>query len=1009
MFNIRKFIAGLGIVPKTTLVSDSKGELEVLNSDGSLNYHNGATRAEVTTASNTTSFTNKTFDADGTGNSIINIENADIKAAAAIDATKIANGSVTNTEFQYLDGVTSAIQTQINGKTSSTLTDTHILVGNGSNLATDVAVSGDVTVTNTGNFQIATGVIVNADVNASANIDASKLGTGTVDNTEFGYLNGVTSAIQTQLSGKVTGPGSSTDNAVVRFDGAGGSIVQNSPIIISDTGNITGVADLTSSGTITSTGVISAQGAVLKSVSSNATVTGANATMSSPTTPFVRLTNASLTSIDMISVPTDGQVITVENATGNSITINNNTGGTAANRILTGTKANLTLADEASIVLQYDPTETRWMVIGGSGAGGSSSLDTIFQLTGTDVPLWSTGDNATFLGGGTISGTFAADTSTPLHGASSYKYTQAAGSLNDYFVSAAQTVDLRFRGVNVNLFFPYTYDGATNDIEVILYDATNSAIIPNSAFIQVTSGVTTFRTNVTIPLTCASIRVGFMTRVLNSGKIFAFDDVQLASNYQFISDVANISSWQSYIPTLTGFGTATSIEFEYRQVGQNYEIRGKFVSGTPSGVEARASLPNSATSANTSLIPSIHAVGTLFNSSAVSGSNKQASVLIEPSVTYLTFGRVIEGTTNSALTKANGSQIVATAGDIQSLFASVPINGLQATNQNLLLAPDTFNSDSNALTYAGSATYTLSTLANAPVGTFITYTYAINTNTATQTTTAPTQTTTSMNTNGIQLFTRAYNTASTAGNPARIAIQVGKGMKGTNLQAFGSTSKADPASIDLVVVSTTVQIGLKFKEYNETTGILVLDAGRTELSSNTSNTLTSLTTDLSSAYMVINASKNPALTGLNLGTIAARGVNTAGTSVSNASIGTIIYDSTKTYDTHNALVAATGIYTVPESGYYQVNGALFFQTGIYVVGDLIQLLFYKNGTLISQGINTAATTTTSRLGVSISDTIFATKGDTIEMRAQNGRTAGATLLDTGSYSNHFAIAKVSQG
>jgi hypothetical protein len=33
-----------------------------------------------------------------------------------IDAAKIANGNVSNTEFQYLDGVTSAIQTQLNGK-----------------------------------------------------------------------------------------------------------------------------------------------------------------------------------------------------------------------------------------------------------------------------------------------------------------------------------------------------------------------------------------------------------------------------------------------------------------------------------------------------------------------------------------------------------------------------------------------------------------------------------------------------------------------------------------------------------------------------------------------------------------------------------------------------------------------------------------------------------------------------------------------------------------------------
>lgn len=72
----------------------------------------------LVSASSTTTFTNKTFDADGTGNSITNIENADIKSAAAIDASKIANGNVSSAEFQYLDGVTSAIQTQIDAKTT---------------------------------------------------------------------------------------------------------------------------------------------------------------------------------------------------------------------------------------------------------------------------------------------------------------------------------------------------------------------------------------------------------------------------------------------------------------------------------------------------------------------------------------------------------------------------------------------------------------------------------------------------------------------------------------------------------------------------------------------------------------------------------------------------------------------------------------------------------------------------------------------------------------------------
>ncbi len=70
----------------------------------------------------TQALTNKTIDADL--NTITNIENADIKSGAAIDATKIHDGSVDNTEFGYLNGVTSSIQTQLT--TNATDISNHI-------------------------------------------------------------------------------------------------------------------------------------------------------------------------------------------------------------------------------------------------------------------------------------------------------------------------------------------------------------------------------------------------------------------------------------------------------------------------------------------------------------------------------------------------------------------------------------------------------------------------------------------------------------------------------------------------------------------------------------------------------------------------------------------------------------------------------------------------------------------------------------------------------------------
>lgn len=64
------------------------------------------------------------------------------------------------------------------------------------------ALTGDVTASGTGSVvaTIAAGAVTNAKV--ATGIDAAKIGDGTISNTEFQYLNGVSSAIQTQLDAK---------------------------------------------------------------------------------------------------------------------------------------------------------------------------------------------------------------------------------------------------------------------------------------------------------------------------------------------------------------------------------------------------------------------------------------------------------------------------------------------------------------------------------------------------------------------------------------------------------------------------------------------------------------------------------------------------------------------------------------------------------------------------------------------------------------------------------------
>lgn len=149
---------------------------------------------------------------------------------------------------------------------------------------------------------------------------------------------------------------------------------------------------------------------------------------------------------------------------------------------------------------------------------------------------------------------------------------------------------------------------------------------------------------------------------------------------------------------------------------------------------------------------------------------------------------------------------------------------------------------------------------NEAVGTFNTYTYAINTNTATISATAPTQTASSMNTNGVQVFARPYNAASTTASPARVDIFIGKGLKSKQVDAYASAAKVTPLTYDYVTNFAGTDYGTTVL-YNESTGVLVITGGVSISPSNVARSLgyDNTGTVASSAYFVFNASKSPSL------------------------------------------------------------------------------------------------------------------------------------------------------
>ncbi len=110
------------------------------------------------------------------------------------------------------------------------LTSAHILVGSAGNVATDVAVTGDITIDNAGVTAIGTGkvtstmildgTILNADINASAAIDGSKIVSAT--GSTAGVINGTTQSMAgvKTFSTQVIGHGTGTnDDAAAGYIG----------------------------------------------------------------------------------------------------------------------------------------------------------------------------------------------------------------------------------------------------------------------------------------------------------------------------------------------------------------------------------------------------------------------------------------------------------------------------------------------------------------------------------------------------------------------------------------------------------------------------------------------------------------------------------------------------------------------------------------------------------------------------------------------------------------------
>ena len=352
---------------------------------------------------------------------------------------------------------------------------------------------------------------------------------------------------------------------------------------------------------------------------------------------------------------------------------------------------------------------------------------------------------------------------------------------------------------------------------------------------------------------------------------------------------------------------------------------------------------------------------------------------------------------------------VVTFGQTSAALASsltIAATDLQiTTSDTILTAPETFSTDTAALTYAGSGAYTLATLNTAPVGTFITFTQAASFNTAVQTTTAPTQTVSSMNTNGIILTARAYSAASTAALPSIFCIQIGKGLKGITSSLYTSAGKTASTPMDFSIISTAIERGT-LVHYNESTGVITLDSGTASLATNTTRNL-DLIQAATSGYLVINASKNPALTGLVIDVpIAAKMYCTSGQSIANSANAKIVFNVLSFSKGNINADIVTGRFNIQKEGQYRISSFIMFNSAAFSAPAPYGMSLYKNGVFFAYLFyKTLENNTTGFLSLLGTTTLYMNVGDYVEIYVNNSTGAAKSIYTNGETSD-FCIEYV---
>lgn len=748
----------------------------------------------------------------------------------------------------------------------------------------------------------------------------------------------------------------------------------------------------------------------------DSTTTGSAATLQAAdiTKGLVRLTNASLVSVSGIPAGASGQFITIENQTGNTITINNDdSGATAANRIYTGSGSNITMSNNATFSFVYDSTAARWMLASGSSSAGSGSgsgknyLSVYTASTSGGVPNVGNGNaeagSTTGFSLGTIgtltnglptgSPTFGSGASVNLSlgvvtsgsqigGSYSFSYaSSAATTQGDMMASDAFYIDAEDQGKVLAYKAYYSvpsgasngnFSGtSSNSFGVAVYDVTNSAWLGLAGqfnFVQ-NSGVGIATGTFQTAINTAQIRFCFYNVNASSGAITVYLD-DLFVGPQISANAPAMSDWQSYTPTYSaGFGTTSGSAAYWRRCGDSVELRGRFTAGTVAGTVATLTLPSGLVSASTVGATELCGVWTTDADTVLNADNVMVA---RTSSNLINFG--VQSTTTGGLSTARTASEMFSTGSVISFFVKVPISGWSS---NTVSSADT---DTRVIALnAHGATATVS--ASASNVTWSTTNFDLSGSFDGTTFTVPVS---------------GYYCVDAQLRLTASSVAIGNYF---DVLVYKNGVAVDYANF--TAQSTSVVF-----YYPHVISLVQCNAGDTIVIKVTSSaTSPSITADSTANKLSIHRLSGPAVVQATE-SVSCRYGGTSSTA--SATIGTpnVIIFSTKREDTHNAYNTSTGLFTCPISGKYKVTSFIHATAAALAITNAFDIQIRQNGTAVSAAYWTAYTTSSVERVFTITDEIDCLAEDTLGIYAGQNMSGSALNLDNTTYRTFVLIERI---